>query len=92
MTQLRALRHLVVKTAPDMPPGPAYALLSTISSTDFERLQISLLLTQGASRIGDLLTGARFHALKEVTIPGASFAEAAQYLPLCATKNILREV
>jgi hypothetical protein len=92
MTQLHALRHLAVETAPDMPPGPAYTLLSTISSTSFERLEISLLLTQEVSRIDDLLTSERFAALKEVTILAASFAEAEQFLPVCCARNILRKV
>ncbi|KAF5309856.1 hypothetical protein D9619_010508 [Psilocybe cf. subviscida] len=92
MTQLRALRHLVVETAPDMPSGPAYTLLSTISWTGIERLEISLLLTEELTCIDNLLTSARFSTLKEVTILSASFVEAGQFLPLCAARNILQQV
>lgn len=91
MTQLRALRHLIIETEPCMPSGPAYTLLSTISSTAIEHLEISLLLTEEMSRIDAQLTSERFLMLKKVTILGASFAQAEEFLPVCAARNVLRE-
>ncbi|KAF8960669.1 hypothetical protein BDZ97DRAFT_1297803 [Flammula alnicola] len=91
MTQLKALRHLIVETTPRLSPEQAFALLATISSLQLETLEISVQLMQGVARMDILLSGNRFDFLKRLLVIGSSWAEVRQFFPRCDAKNVLQE-
>ncbi|KAF9481742.1 hypothetical protein BDN70DRAFT_505561 [Pholiota conissans] len=92
MGQLRALRNLVIDTTPAMSPDQAFALLTTISSSQLTKIKVALQLVQGVARMDILFSGGHFLAIHELVILRASWDEVRQFLPRCDARGILREV